>query len=123
MKIVNKQATRERRRVRVRAKISGTAKRPRLNVYRSLRSMSVQLIDDEVGKTLFSVNSKNDAKDTKEAGERSVKVAIAYVLGKKIGDMAVEKGIKKIVFDRAGYKYHGRVKAVAEGARDAGLEF
>lgn len=123
MKIFNKQASRERRRVRVRAKISGTAKCPRLNVYRSLRAMSVQLIDDEAGKTIVSVNSKNDAKDVKKDENRSAKVAVAYVLGKKIGEMAVEKGIGKIVFDRAGYKYHGRVKAVAEGAREAGLKF
>lgn len=114
---------RNRRRARVRAQISGTPTRPRLNVTRTLRGMFVQLIDDTVGKTLASANSKVDGKDTKEAGERKGKQAVAYVLGKAIGEKAKALKIEKIVFDRAGYAYHGRVKAVAEGARDAGLVF
>ena len=114
--------SRQKRLARVRAKLSGTAKRPRLNVYRSLTSMYVQLVDDQKGKTLASVHSKKI--DTKgDAGERKGKVAVAYLLGKEIGAKAEELKIKSVVFDRAGCKYHGRVSAVADGARDAGLKF
>ncbi len=113
---------RERRRARVRAQISGTASRPRLNVFRSLLGMSAQLIDDEAGKTLVSANSKSDAK-IGDAGERKGKVAVAYLVGKALAEKAKAKGITMVVFDRAGYAYHGRVAALAEGARDGGLQF
>ncbi|MFH1946993.1 MAG: 50S ribosomal protein L18 [Candidatus Magasanikbacteria bacterium] len=113
---------RERRRARVRAKISGTAERPRLSIFRSLISMYVQLIDDTAGKTIVSVHSKNIDKKA-DAGDRKGKTAVAYIIGQEIAKQAKEKGIVKIVFDRAGYQYQGRTQAVADGARDGGLEF
>ncbi len=112
---------RERRRVRVRARLSGTPARPRLNVFRSNEQMYVQLIDDTTGKTLASVHSKKDASG--DAGDRKAKVSVGYQLGVAIAKKAVAAKITSVVFDRAGYKYHGRVKAVAEGARDGGLSF
>jgi large subunit ribosomal protein L18 len=117
----NKQSRREQRRRRVRARVIGTAERPRLNVFRSLTTMYVQLINDDAGKTLLAVNAKNTEKG--DAGERKGKTAMAYLMGKTLGDKAKATGITKVVFDRAGYAYHGRVAAVAEGARDGGLEF
>ncbi len=110
---------RNRRRARVRARVSGTAARPRLSVFRSLRGMFVQLIDDVSGKTLASVNSKKIGKG--DAGERTGKTAEAYLMGKALASLALEKKIASAVFDRAGYSYHGRVAAVADGARDGGL--
>ena len=118
-----KQEQRNRRRARVRSRICGTALRPRLNVFRSLRGMSIQLIDDISNKTIASVNSKVNAKDIKEVGELKGNVAVAFVLGKAIAEKAKEMKIESIVFDRAGYAYHGRVKAVADGAREGGLKF
>ncbi len=113
---------RERRRVKVRAKISGTAERPRLAVYRSLLSIFVQLIDDTTGKTILSVHSKKIDKKA-DAGERKGKTAIAYLVGKELATQAKDKQIEIVVFDRAGFKYQGRVQAVADGARDGGLKF
>ena len=101
---------------RVRAKISGTAVKPRLRVFRSLQSMSVQLIDDENQTTLLSANLA-DVKSAKNNVEGAEK------LGEMIAKKAADKKITEIVFDRAGYKYHGKVKAIAEGARSAGLKF
>lgn len=105
-----------RRHARVRAKISGTASCPRLSVYRSNRGMFLQLIDDENGKTLASASSA----EVKEAGK---KTEISLNLGKLIAKKASDKKITKVVFDRSSYKYHGRVKAVADGAREGGLNF
>ena len=113
---------RQRRHTRIRATVFGTAARPRLSVFRSLRGMSLQLIDDEVGKTLVSVNSKKDV-HTSDAGDRKGKVADAYRLGKTLAEKAKAAGITAVVFDRGGFGYLGRVKAAAEGARDGGLEF
>ncbi len=110
-----------RRHARIRARLSGTAERPRLHVTKSLTGLYLQLIDDEAGKTLVSVNSKKDTPKKGDAGERKNRVAASYLLGKALGEKAVALGIKKAVFDRSGNRYHGRVKAVAEGARDAGL--
>lgn len=112
---------RKRRHRRVRSVVSGTAARPRICVSRSIRGMYVQLIDDSANKTLAAVSSKTDAKG--DAGERTGKVAQAYLLGKAIAEKAKAAGIESAVFDRAGYLYHGRVRAVAEGAREAGLNF
>ena len=113
---------RARRRVKVRAKISGTADRPRLAVHRSLLNIFAQLIDDTTGKTLLSVHSKKN--DTKaDVGERKGKTAAAYLVGLELGKQAKDKKIVKVVFDRAGFQYHGRVKALADGAREGGLEF
>lgn len=112
---INK-ARQARRHKRVRAKISGTAKCPRLSVYRSNRAMFLQLIDDEANKTLASASSL----EVKEAGK---KTEISLHLGKLIAKKAQEKKISQVVFDRSSYKYHGRVKAVADGAREGGLIF
>lgn len=114
------QAKRQSRQARVRARVTGTAERPRLNVFRSNTYMFVQLIDDAKGVTLASVHSKNVKA---EAGELAGKIAIAFTLGKQIAETAKGLGIVNVVFDRAGFRYHGRVKAVADGARAGGLNF
>jgi large subunit ribosomal protein L18 len=113
---------RQRVHTRIREKMSGTAERPRLNVYRSLNHIYTQLIDDLNGVTLISASSfgkKTDSEDKHYGGN----VAAAKEVGKLIAERAKEKGIKKVVFDRGGYLYHGRVKALADAAREAGLEF
>lgn len=110
-----------RRKSRVRAKVQGTAERPRLSVHRSLTTINAQLIDDQTGKTIVAVNSKNVK--AADAGERTGKTALAYTVGKMIAEQAQQKNITSIVFDRGGFAYHGRVQAVADGARDGGLQF
>jgi large subunit ribosomal protein L18 len=102
---------------RIREKLAGTAERPRLNVYRSLNHIYVQVIDDAAGETLVSASTLS-AK-VKTGGN----VAAAKEVGKLVAERAKEKGIKKVVFDRGGYLYHGRIKALADAAREAGLEF
>lgn len=111
-----------RRRVheRIRKKLLGTAARPRLNVYRSLNHIYVQVIDDLEGKTLVAANS---AEGKKEARTKGGNRAAAKTVGKAIAERAKAKGIDKVVFDRGGYIYHGRVKALADAAREAGLQF
>ena len=109
---------RERRRRRIRKKIFGTKERPRLCVFRSNQHIYAMIIDDSQQKVLFSTSSVGDKNLKKKK-----KTVAAMELGKKIGKLATEHSIKEVAFDRAGYKYHGRVKAVAEGARKAGLEF
>jgi len=146
-----KQQKRYRRHKRVRAKIKGTTKVPRLCVFRSANHIYAQLINDERGKTILSssdlelkiskrnkflaseskkeqVSCKREQKSKmqtrdKEEVSRTKKIAIAYGVGKLIAEKALKKGIKKVVFDRGGYRYHGRAKALSEGARDSGLEF
>lgn len=108
---------RQRVHSRIREKMSGTAARPRLNVYRSLNHIYTQLIDDASGTTLASASTLQAKMKT------GGNVASAKELGKLIAEKAQEKGIKKVVFDRGGYLYHGRVKALAEAAREAGLDF
>ena len=108
-------AIRQRIHNRIRAKLSGTAERPRLNVYRSLNHIYAQVIDDQAGQTLVSASTIK----MKTGGN----VAAAKEIGKAVAEKAVEKGIKKVVFDRGGYLYHGRIKALADAAREAGLEF
>jgi large subunit ribosomal protein L18 len=120
-KIIKKQDQRERRRQRVRSRIFGSKVCPRLNVFRSLKGIYAQLIDDQKGVTLLAVGGK-DSKASKSE-KYSGKAAVAYAVGKELGKQAVEKGIKTAVFDRAGYRYHGRVQALAEGAREGGLKF
>ncbi|MEK7647867.1 MAG: 50S ribosomal protein L18 [Patescibacteria group bacterium] len=117
----HKAVTRMRRHGRIRAKISGTAERPRLSVFRGARSMYAQLIDDTAGTTIVAVHS--GAVKVDAAGERSAKVALAFAVGKAIAEAAKAKGITTVVFDRGGFRYHGRVRAVADGAREAGLIF
>ena len=136
--MLEKQQKRERRHKRVRAKIFGTSKVPRLCVFRSNKHIYAQLIDDEKAKTLVSANdliikskiknkkSKTQIKNQKEKKDKKMltrKISLAYEVGKLIAKKAIEKKIEKVVFDRGGYKYHGRIKAVAEGAREAGLKF
>jgi large subunit ribosomal protein L18 len=105
---------------RIRKKVLGTAERPRLNVYRSLNNIYVQVIDDLKGVTLVSANSAEGKKGTRTTGGN---LSAAKTVGKAIAERAKEKGISKVVFDRGGYIYHGRVKALADAAREAGLQF
>jgi large subunit ribosomal protein L18 len=111
-----KNATRQRVHDRIRKKLQGTAERPRLNVYRSLNHIYVQVVDDLNGKTLVSAST---AEGKKSGGN----VAAAKEIGKAIAERAKAKGITKVVFDRGGYIYHGRVKALADAAREGGLQF
>lgn len=114
--------SRQRRHVRVRAKVKGTNARPRLNVFRSSAHIYAQVIDDDRGRTLVAASDlEQDVLD--RAGAEATKSAKARAVGEVIGERAKAAGIKTIVFDRGGYIYHGRVKAVAEGAREAGLAF
>ena len=113
---MNRGNQRKLRHRRVRARVMGSASKPRLNVFRSLTHIYVQLIDDESGKTLAAASSK----ELKSKGKKSV---IAAEVGKLVAKKAQEKGIKKVVYDRGGYQYHGRVKELADSARAAGLEF
>jgi large subunit ribosomal protein L18 len=110
-----------RRHRRVRAKISGTAERPRLNVFRSLGNIYVQVIDDVAGRTLVSA-STIDRELRGQVAEKN-KTEAAKMVGTLVAQRAQALGIKQVVFDRGGYRYHGRVKALADGAREAGLEF
>jgi large subunit ribosomal protein L18 len=110
------QAKRLRRQIRVSVKVMGDAQRPRLAIHRSLRYVSAQLIDDAAGKTLVSAHQR-DIKGKMKKSEA------AAVLGKQFAEAAKKAGISQVVFDRRGYKYHGRVKAFADAAREAGLSF
>ncbi len=114
-KVIRHKTQRQRRRARIRGRVVGTAKRPRLSVFRSAKHIYAQVINDEKGTTLVSF-SDADIKDGPKT-ERALK------MGKELAERAKKKKIKKVVFDRGGYAYHGRVKAVAEGAREGGLEF
>jgi large subunit ribosomal protein L18 len=113
---------RKRRHVRVRAKVSGTQARPRLNVYRSSAHMYCQVIDDLAGHTLVAA-SDLDEDVRKIVGDKSTKTDRAKAVGSVIAERAKTAGITAVVFDRGGFLYHGRIKAVAEGAREGGLEF
>jgi large subunit ribosomal protein L18 len=110
-------AIRQRIHARIRQKLAGTEERPRLNVYRSLNHIYAQVIDDHTGNTLVSASSMQ--LKLKTGGN----VASAKEIGKAVAEAAVAKGIKQVVFDRGGYLYHGRIKALADAAREAGLEF
>ncbi len=114
-----------RRKRRVRKKIFGTPERPRLSVFRSCKHIYAQIIDDVSGRTLVAASSLTPQIREKlaELKKDGGKTAVAKAVGELIGKRALEAGITKVVFDRGGYKYHGRVKALAEGARAAGLEF
>ncbi len=106
---------------RVRTKVSGTTERPRLCVYRSLGHIYAQVIDDHSGKTLVSASSVDG--ETKKNLKGGGNIAAAKVIGKAVAERAKAAGVEKVVFDRGGYKYHGRVKALADAAREAGLQF
>lgn len=114
---------RERRHRRVRNKVIGTADRPRLVVYRSLKHLEGQLVDDDLGRTLLGASTRAPEVGEPEAEGGTRKVAQAYAAGKLLAERAREQDIEAVVFDRGGYKYHGRVKAFAEGAREGGLKF
>ena len=111
---------RQRVHFRIRAKMSGTAERPRLNVYRSLNHIYTQLIDDASGVTIASASTLVKKGEAKKTGGN---IAAAVEVGKLIAERAQQKGVKKVVFDRGGYLYHGRIKALADAARESGLEF
>lgn len=113
-----KQEKRARRQKKIRSKIYGTKERPRLCVFRSLNHIYVQLIDDTESKVLLSVSDVN-----LKSAKKSAKLEIAKEIGKLIAKKALEKKIEKVVFDRAGFVFHGRIKALAEGAREGGLKF
>jgi large subunit ribosomal protein L18 len=118
---VNRRKARDRRHVYVRKHVNGTSERPRLNVYRSLNHVYAQVIDDNLGMTLAS--SSTIDREVREQVVGLPKTEQAKIVGKTIAERALTKGITKVVFDRGGYRYHGRVKALAEAAREAGLEF
>ncbi|MFE8703845.1 50S ribosomal protein L18 [Cytobacillus sp. FJAT-54145] len=115
----DKNATRKKRHARVRSKLSGTAARPRLNVFRSSKHIYAQLIDDVNGVTLASASTLDKEVSLESTGN----VDAAVKVGELVAKRAVEKGVKAVVFDRGGYLYHGRVKALADAARESGLEF
>ncbi len=115
----NKSSARQKIRYRIRKKISGSSETPRLSVFRSNADIYAQLIDDNSGVTLASASSRQ--KDI--SAQTAPKTEKSKMVGESLAQKAVELGIKKVVFDRSGYIYHGRVKAVAEGAREGGLEF
>ena len=118
---INTRLARKRRHARVRSRVSGTGTRPRLCVFRSLKYMYAQIVDDSVGHTLVSASSLDSEIRNKMAGK--TKTENAELIGSVVAQRALNKGINRVAFDRGGYKYHGRVKALAEGARKAGLEF
>lgn len=114
----NSRQSKIRRVARVRSRITGTAERPRIAVYRTLKHISAQLIDDTISKTIVSASDRE-----LKGGDKMKPVDIARFVGKTLASKASEKGIVKAVFDRRDKKYHGRVKAIAEGAREGGLQF
>jgi large subunit ribosomal protein L18 len=122
-KVRTRQTQRLRRHLRIRKKIAGTPERPRLVVFRSLRNVEGQLVDDETGATLMGVSTLAKELRAFEAEGSNRRQEHAFAAGKLLAEQARGKGIERVVFDRGGYKYHGRVKAFAEGAREGGLEF
>ena len=132
--MLKKQEKRVRRHKRVRAKIFGTGSVPRLCIFRSSKHIYAQVIDDEKRKTLVAASDQeikklkvkvksSKLKEKEEEKIRTGKIEIAYAIGKLLAEKALKNKIKKVVFDRGGYKYHGRVKALAEGAREVGISF
>jgi large subunit ribosomal protein L18 len=118
IKKIEKKEIRNRIHKRIRRKLAGTTERPRLAVFRSVAHIYAQVIDDEKGATVVSASSVDKSGKTNGGN-----VAAAKAIGKLVAERAKEKGIKSVVFDRGGYQYHGRVKALADAAREAGLEF
>jgi large subunit ribosomal protein L18 len=122
---ISKDTTRQRVHSRIRKKLQGSEERPRLNVYRSLNHIYAQLIDDDKGVTIAAASTTIGGKEAKGKGSSKTggNLASAKEVGKQIAQRAQEKGVKQVVFDRGGYLYHGRIKALADAAREAGLEF
>ena len=114
---------RQRRHFRVRNKVRGTESRPRLVVFRSLKHMEGQIINDDAGQTLFGLSTLTEDLKGFSAEGQNKRVEQAYAAGKLLAERAKSQGIETVVFDRGGYRYHGRVKAFADGAREGGLEF
>ncbi len=117
----SKREGRERRHVRIRKEVTGTSEKPRLSVYRSLNNIYAQIIDDTKGNTVVSASSLD--KELKDVKSHGGNIKTAKLVGELIAKRALGKGIKKVVFDRSGYPYHGGIKALAEASREAGLEF
>jgi|SRR5699024_449099 len=116
---LTKSERRSRLKMRIRKTVSGTPERPRMAVYRSNKEIYAQIIDDVEGKTLVSASSKDKDIDT----SNKTKTEVAALVGKAIAEKAVKAGVEKVAFDRGGYLYHGRVKSLADGAREGGLKF
>ncbi len=121
MRLEDKERLRKRRHTRVRGKVNGTPERPRLNVSRSIQHIYAQLIDDTTGQTLATASTVE--KDLRTSLKSGGNVDAAKAIGKLIAERGQAKGITSVVFDRGGYKYHGRVQALADGAREGGLNF
>ena len=121
IKQLDRKEERAKRHLRIRKTLSGTAERPRLVVFKSGKHIYVQIIDDVQGRTLVAASTSD--KELKGKLEKTWTVEASKIVGKLIGERAKAKGISKVAFDRAGYKYHGRIKALADSAREAGLEF
>jgi large subunit ribosomal protein L18 len=121
-KNIAKREAHARRKYHIRKRVSGTAERPRLVVYRSLKHMYVQFIDDDASRTLMAVSTLS-AETAEKIKKAKSKVDVGFQLGMIAGELAKKNGIEKVVFDRGGYLFTGRVKAVADGARKAGLQF
>ena len=119
MALMNKNESRQKRHVRVRKKVEGSTARPRMNVYRSTNHIYVQVIDDGAGHTLAAISSLDKSLGLKTGGN----VEAAKAVGKAIAEKAKAAGVEKVVFDRGGYLYHGRIAALADGAREGGLQF
>ena len=117
-----KRARRHKAHLRVRKRVQGSAERPRLSVYKSLRFIYAQVIDDEQGVTLAQANS-SDAAIREAVGGSTASKAAAKLVGELVAERAKDKGVDKVVFDRGGYIYHGRIQALADGAREKGLQF
>lgn len=120
-RVVQRKTGRQRRHRRVRKHVSGTGERPRLCVFRSLRYVYAQVVDDDEGRTVAAADSRDPEVISNGASRRTAEAAKA--VGRALAERAKAAGVERVVFDRGGYRYHGRVKAVAEGAREAGLEF
>ena len=118
---VTRHQQRQARHHRVRKQVNGRAERPRLTVFRSLKQIYAQVIDDESGHTLVAASSLRPADPSKLAGVN--KTEVAKVIGSEVAERSKAAGIRRVIFDRGGYKYHGRIKALAEAAREGGLEF
>lgn len=121
--VITRDVRRKRRHSRIRKKIWGTAERPRLVVFRSLKNFEGQVVDDDAGRTLVGLSTLCADLSGLEVEGQNVRVQRARAAGKLLADRAIALGVESVVFDRGGYQYHGRVKAFAEGARDGGLKF
>ena len=116
---LTKKERRQRIKFRIRKRLSGTTESPRMSVFRSNKEIYVQIVNDEDGKTIMSVSSR----DKGIAGNKGSKIEVAQMVGKAIAERATKEGISSVVFDRNGYLYHGRIKSLAEAAREGGLKF